>query len=111
MNIVRISSHYHDAAACLLKDGVLVAAAQQERFSRRKNDPRFPLNAVQYCLEEGDLSISDIDCVAYYEDPIKKLERQVWSRLPWFRPSGKRSTRVKPQRPRHEPPAPRRFRP
>lgn len=84
MNIVGISSHYHDAAACLLRDGVLVAAAQEERFSRKKHDPRVPLNALKYCLEEGDISISDIDCVAYYENPIKKIERQVWTRLPWI---------------------------
>ena len=88
MNIVGISSHYHDSAACLLRDGVLVAAAQEERFSRRKHDPRVPLNALQYCIEEGGLSIAEIDCVAFYENPVKKLERQVWTQLRQIRQGG-----------------------
>jgi carbamoyltransferase len=71
VNIVGISSHYHDSAACLLRDGVLVAAAQEERFSRRKHDPRVPLNALQYCIDEAGLSIADVDCVAFYENPFK----------------------------------------
>ena len=86
---------YHDSAACLLKDGVLVAAAPA-RFSRRKNDPRFPVDAALYCLEEGDLSISEVDCVAYYENPIKKLERQVWSRLPLVRRDPNELARLDP---------------
>ena len=81
MNIIGVSSHYHDFAACLLCDGALVAAAQEERFSRSKNDPRVPLNAIKYCVDAGGLSITDIDCVAYYENPVKKLERQVWMQL------------------------------
>src|SRR5712691_5581944 len=88
MNIIGISSHYHDSAACLLSDGVLVAAAQEERFSRKKHDRRVPLNALNYCIQEGGLSISDIDCVAYYENPAKKLERQVWTQLPSIRERG-----------------------
>jgi carbamoyltransferase len=85
MNIVGVSSHYHDSAACLMSDGVLVAAAQEERFSRRKNDPRVPRNALRYCIEAGGLSITDIDCVAYYENPVKRLERQLWTQLPRIR--------------------------
>ncbi len=88
MNIIGISSHYHDSAACLVSDGILVAAAQEERFSRKKHDRRVPLNALNYCIEEGGLSISDIDCVAYYENPAKKLERQVWTQLPSIRERG-----------------------
>jgi carbamoyltransferase len=87
MNIVGVSSHYHDSAACLISDGVLVAAAQEERFSRRKNDPRVPRSALRYCIEAGGLSITDIDCVAYYENPVKRLARQLWTQLPRIRES------------------------
>lgn len=103
MNIVGISSHYHDSAACLLRDGVLVAAAQEERFSRRKHDPRVPLNALHYCIEEGGLSIAEIDCVAFYENPVKKLERQVWTKLRQIRQGGLGElTRFDPVRPLRE---------
>jgi carbamoyltransferase len=103
VNIVGISSHYHDSAACLLRDGVLVAAAQEERFSRRKHDPRIPLNALKYCIEEGELSIAEIDCVAFYENPAKKLERQVWSQLHQIRQGGLRElSRFDPVRPLRE---------
>lgn len=80
LNVVGISAFYHDSASCILRNGILVAAAQEERFSRKKNDPDLPKKAFLYCLEEAGLSIADIDCVAYYEDPVKKLSRQVWSR-------------------------------
>ncbi len=82
MNILGISALFHDAAACLLQDGVLVAAAQEERFSRNKHDPSMPKRAVRYCLEHAGLSMRDIDSIAYYESPQKKLERQIWSALP-----------------------------
>src|SRR6185436_19681657 len=82
LNIVGISAHFHDSACCLLRDGVLVAAAQEERFTRRKNDPEIPCAAFRYCLAEAGLTITDIDCVAYYESPRKKLERQLWMGLP-----------------------------
>lgn len=81
-NVLGISAYYHDSACCLLKDGVLAAAAQEERFSRRKHDPSLPKMAALYCLSEGKLTISDIDCIAYYEDPYKKLERQIYMTLP-----------------------------
>lgn len=61
-----------------MRDGQLVAAAQEERFTRRKHDPAMPVRAFRYCLEEGQLTISDVHCVAYYEDPRKKAERQLW---------------------------------
>ena len=103
VNIIGVSSHYHNSAACLIRDGTLVAAAQEERFSRQKHDPRFPLNALRYCLEEVGLSIADIDCVAYYEDPAKKLERQLWTRLPQIAVGGPREiNRFDPLRPLRE---------
>lgn len=79
--IIGISAHYHDAACCLLRDGELVAAAQEERFSRIKNDPAIPKQAFRYCLAQAGLTIADIDCVAYYENPVKKLSRQIWMRM------------------------------
>src|SRR5258705_10048801 len=79
MNIIGISAYYHDSACCLLQDGQLVAAAAEERFSRRKHDCRLPINAFRFCLEQGRLGIGDIDSVGYYESPQKKRERQVWS--------------------------------
>jgi carbamoyltransferase len=78
LNVVGISAHFHDAACCLLCDGELVAAAQEERFSRRKHDPGLPIRAFRYCLEQAGLTMPDVHCLAYYEDPRKKLERQVW---------------------------------
>ncbi|WP_343672300.1 carbamoyltransferase [Chitinophaga sp.] len=79
LNIIGISAHYHDAACCILQDGVLTAAVQEERFTRKKNDSRLPESAFLYCLEEASLSITDIHCIAYYEEPVKKLARQLWS--------------------------------
>lgn len=78
LNIIGISSHFHDASCCLLQGGLLTAAAEEERFSRAKHDPRLPIRAFQYCLREGGIEISEIDCVAYYEDPVKKAARQLW---------------------------------
>jgi carbamoyltransferase len=78
LNIVGISAGYHDAACCLLQDGALVAAVQEERFSRLKNDKSFPRRAFRYCLEEGGITITDVDCIAYYENPCLKLGRQIW---------------------------------
>src|SRR5438874_1595613 len=76
-NILGISAHFHDAACCLLQDGCLVAAAQEEAFSRRKHDPAFPKNAAGYCLEQGNITIMDVDLVAYYENPVKRVARQL----------------------------------
>ena len=78
VNIIGVSSGYHDSACSLLQDGVLVAAAQEERFSRVKNDKSFPTSAFAYCLQEGGISIADVDCIGYYEDPCLKLGRQIW---------------------------------
>jgi carbamoyltransferase len=87
MRILGISAYYHDSAACLLVDGKIVAAAQEERFSRKKHDNRFPLHAVKYCLEEGKLKINEIDAVAYYEKPLVKFERLLETYLA-FAPRG-----------------------
>jgi carbamoyltransferase len=82
MNIIGISAHFHDAACCVIKDGRLVAAVEEERLSRIKHDPRLPHLAFRFCLREAGLSIADVDCVAYYEDPAKKLGRQLWMAFP-----------------------------
>ncbi len=81
LDIVGISAHFHDSACCLLRDGKLVAAAQEERFSRAKHDPSIPSAAFRFCLAAGGITIADVDCVAYYEDPVKKLDRQLWGVL------------------------------
>ncbi len=78
MNIIGISAHYHDSASCLLQDGKLVCAVEEERFSRKKHDPGLPWRSFRYCLEQAGLSIADIDCVAYYERPDMKLSRHIW---------------------------------
>lgn len=75
MKIIGISAYYHDSAAALLIDGKIVAAAQEERFSRKKHDARFPVNALKFCLKSQNLSISDIDQIIYYEKPLLTFER------------------------------------
>src|SRR5215216_6184539 len=72
LNIVGVSAGYHDSACCLMRDGVLIAAVQEEGFSRIKHDKSFPRRAFRYCLEEANLTIADIDSLAYYEDPCQK---------------------------------------
>jgi carbamoyltransferase len=84
--IVGISAHFHDAACCVLRGGELLAAAQEERFTRVKHDPSIPRRAFRYCLEAAGVTIADVDCVAYYEDPRKKLDRQLWMGLPQVPP-------------------------
>jgi carbamoyltransferase len=75
MNILGISAFYHDSAACLITDGKIVAAAQEERFTRKKHDPDFPKNAAAYCLKAGGITINDVDFVAFYDKPLLKFER------------------------------------
>ena len=101
-NIIGISCFFHDAACCLLKDGVLIAAAEEERFSRNKHDAAIPKRAFNYCLEEGGLTIDEIDCVAYYEEPTKKLARQLWMMLPGLSSEKKVLGRLDPRRPERE---------
>jgi len=73
--ILGLSAYYHDSAACLLRDGEIVAAAQEERFSRKKGDERFPANAVDYCLREAGIGMSDVTHVGFYDKPLLKFER------------------------------------
>ena len=75
MNILGISAYYHDSAACLIQDGNLVAAAQEERFSRRKHDAAFPRLAMRYCLAEAGLESGDLDAVVFYDKPLTKFSR------------------------------------
>ncbi len=75
MNILGLSAYYHDSAAVLLRDGVLIAAAQEERFSRKKHDAGFPENAIKSCLAIGDIKLDDIDEIVFYDKPFVKFER------------------------------------
>ncbi len=75
MNILGISAFYHDSAACLIQDGKIVAAAQEERFTRKKHDFGFPTQASSYCLKEGGIKVNDLDVVAFYDKPLLKFER------------------------------------
>jgi carbamoyltransferase len=75
MNILGISAFYHDSAAALVRDGEIIAAAQEERFTRRKHDPSFPKQSVAYCLREAKISRDELDAVVFYEKPFVKAER------------------------------------
>jgi carbamoyltransferase len=77
MNILGLSCYYHDSAACLIKDGQVVAAAQEERFTRKKHDDEFPTHSVRYCLREGGIGVKDLDAVAFYDKPLLKFERML----------------------------------
>jgi carbamoyltransferase len=79
--IVGISCFYHDSAACILKNGDILAAAQEERFSRKKHDPRFPTNAVAYCLKEAEIDIDRVNYIVYYDKPFMTFERLLMSYL------------------------------
>ncbi len=75
MTILGISAFYHDSAAALIEDGKIIAAAQEERFTRKKHDPGFPTNAVQYCLEYGGTTLNKLDAIVFYDKPLLKFER------------------------------------
>src|SRR5688572_33099704 len=75
VNILGISAFYHDSAACLVRDGTIVAAAQEERFTRKKHDSAFPAGAIQYCLREAGIAAEDISYIGLYEKPLVKFER------------------------------------
>ena len=75
MYVLGISAFYHDSAAALLKDGKIVAAAQEERFSRKKQDARFPSSAIQFCLEAAGVGLEAVDFVVFYDKPFVKFER------------------------------------
>ena len=85
--ILGISAFYHDSAAALVVDGDIIAAAQEERFTRRKHDAAFPKHAVEYCLREGGISLAQVDYVAFYEKPFVKFDRILHSYLA-YAPSG-----------------------
>ena len=84
MNILGISAFYHDSAAALLRDGVLVAAAHEERFTRKRHDPDLPEQATKYCLEVAGIGINDLDYVVFYDKPFIKLERILLTYLATF---------------------------
>jgi len=75
MDILGISAFYHDSAACLVRDGVILAAAEEERFTRKKHDSAFPEHAVAYCLAEGGIRATDLELVVFYEKPLLKFDR------------------------------------
>jgi carbamoyltransferase len=75
LHVLGISAFYHDSAAAIVRDGEIIAAAQEERFSRKKHDPRFPANAINYCLEEAEIEPSDLAAVVFYDNPVLTLDR------------------------------------
>src|SRR5215468_1472357 len=75
IDIMGISAFYHDSAACLVRDGAIVAAAQEERFTRKRHDAALPVHAAAYCLEAAGLSIGNVDHVVFYDKPLLKFER------------------------------------
>lgn len=75
--ILGISCYYHDAAACLLKNGQLVAASEEERFTRKKHDPSFPINAIRFCLQQEHITTADLAAIGFYEKPLLKFERMI----------------------------------
>src|SRR6201987_2868730 len=93
MRILGLSAFYHDSAAALVVDGKIVAAAQEERFTRKKHDSRFPRHALGYCLDEGGITLSEVDYVAFYDKPFLKFERLLETYLA-FAPVGFRSFRM-----------------
>ncbi len=93
MHILGISAYYHDSAACLLQDGMIVAAAQEERFTRKKHDPAFPANAARYCLREAGIDAREVMYVAFYDKPFLKFERLLETYIA-MAPKGFQSFRV-----------------
>jgi len=90
VNILGLSAFYHDSAACLVRDGKIIAAAQEERFTRKKHDAAFPRHAVEYCLREGGIGVGDLNFVAFYEKPFLKFDRILHSYLA-YAPAGLRA--------------------
>src|SRR5919197_6665185 len=93
MRILGLSAFYHDSAAALVVDGEIMAAAQEERFTRKKHDSRFPRHALQYCLSEGRIGLDQVDLVAFYDKPFLKFERLLETYLA-FAPRGFKSFRT-----------------
>lgn len=90
MNVLGISAFYHDSAAALIRDGEIVAAAQEERFTRKKHDPGFPAHGLDYCLRAGNVTLDDVDHVVFYDKPLLKFERLLETYLA-FAPRGFKS--------------------
>ena len=93
MKILGISAYYHDSSACLVVDGEIVAAAQEERFTRKKHDSAFPVHAIEYCLREAQSLAKDVDYVVFYDKPFLKFERLLETYLA-FAPNGFKSFRA-----------------
>ncbi len=93
MRILGVSAFYHDSAAALIEDGRIVAAAQEERFTRKKHDANFPVKAIEYCLDEGKTDLSGVDYVAFYDKPFLKFERLLETYVA-FAPKGFASFRM-----------------
>ncbi len=91
--ILGLSAFYHDSAAARVVDGQIVAAAQEERFSRIKHDPAFPVQAMEFCLNEGGLTPGQLDYIAFYDKPLTKFERLLETYLA-YAPVGFRSFRL-----------------
>src|ERR1700726_2178612 len=91
--VLGISAFYHDSAAALVRDGEIVAAAQEERFSRKKHDAAFPASAVQYCLAEEGICLDQLDYIVFYDKPFLKFERLLETYIA-FAPRGFRSFRM-----------------
>lgn len=85
--IIGLSAYCHDSAACLLRDGEIVAAAQEERFTRKKHDPGFPHEAIRYCLREAGISLCEVRSITFYDKPLLKFERLLETYLA-FAPKG-----------------------
>src|SRR5436309_7227096 len=92
MFILGLSAFYHDSAAAIVRDGEIIAAAQEERFSRKRHDSAFPSQAIRYCLEEAGVDLNKVDQVAFYDKPFLKFERLLETYLA-FAPRGFRSFR------------------
>src|SRR6266705_947034 len=90
MNILGLSAFYHDSAAALVRDGEVVAAAQEERFSRKRHDSDFPAQAVDYCLAAAGITVKELDHIVFYDKPFLKFERLLETYLA-FAPRGFRS--------------------
>ena len=93
MRILGVSSFYHDSAAALVEDGKIVAAAQEERFTRKKHDSDFPARAIEYCLDQAGLDLDEVEYVTFYDKPFLKFERLLETYLA-FAPKGFRSFRM-----------------
>ena len=90
MHILGLSAYYHDSAACLLRNGDIVAAAQEERFTRKKYDAGFPENSIKYCLSEAGIATDQLDHIVFYDKPFTKFERLLETYLA-FAPKGFKS--------------------